>query len=64
MQDGRLRAAGADDAGGDPAADDECEEGTGDTEDRGVTYDKPSEIPISKGGEVEDEAIPRKAFKR
>lgn len=35
-----------------------------DTEDRGVTYDKPSEIPISRGGEVEDEAIPHKTTKR
>jgi putative nucleotidyltransferase with HDIG domain len=31
-----------------------------DSEERGVTYDRPSEIPISKGGEVEDEAIPHK----
>ncbi|MGH9903165.1 MAG: HDIG domain-containing metalloprotein, partial [Pyrinomonadaceae bacterium] len=28
-----------------------------DTEERGLGYGKPSEIPISKGGEVEDEAI-------
>jgi hypothetical protein len=35
-----------------------------DTEDRGVTYNRPSEIPISKGGEVEDEAVPHKALKR
>ncbi len=35
-----------------------------DTEERGVSYSKPSEIPISKGGEVEDEAIPHKTVKR
>lgn len=35
-----------------------------DSEERGVSYSKPSEIPISKGGEVEDEAIPHKAGKR
>ena len=28
-----------------------------DTEERGVQYSKPSEIPISQGGEVEDEAV-------
>jgi cyclic-di-AMP phosphodiesterase PgpH len=28
-----------------------------DTEERGVHYNKPSEVPISKGGEVEDEAV-------
>ncbi|HEY0077046.1 MAG TPA: HDIG domain-containing protein [Pyrinomonadaceae bacterium] len=28
-----------------------------DTEERGVGYTRPSEIPISKGGEVEDEAL-------
>jgi putative nucleotidyltransferase with HDIG domain len=32
-----------------------------DTEERGVSYSKPSEIPINEGGEVEDEAITRKA---
>jgi hypothetical protein len=32
-----------------------------DTEERGISYNKPSEIPINKGGEVEDEAITRKA---
>ena len=32
-----------------------------DTEERGVTYQKPSEIPISKGGEVEDEAITKRS---
>ncbi|HEY0544609.1 MAG TPA: HDIG domain-containing protein [Pyrinomonadaceae bacterium] len=35
-----------------------------DTEERGVSYSRLSEIPISKGGEVEDEAIPHKAVKR
>ena len=35
-----------------------------DSEERGVSYNKPSEIPISRGGEVEDEAIPRKVGKR
>ncbi|MGH9941151.1 MAG: HD family phosphohydrolase [Pyrinomonadaceae bacterium] len=28
-----------------------------DTEERGVSYSRPSEVPISKGGEVEDEAV-------
>jgi hypothetical protein len=28
-----------------------------DTEERGIHYNKPSEVPISKGGEVEDEAV-------
>jgi putative nucleotidyltransferase with HDIG domain len=31
-----------------------------DSEERGITYSKPSEVPISIGGEVEDEALPRK----
>jgi len=35
-----------------------------DSEERGVTYSKPSDIPISRGGEVEDEAIPRKVGNR
>ena len=35
-----------------------------DSEERGVTYGKPSEVPISRGGEVEDEALPRKVSKR
>ena len=35
-----------------------------DSEERGVSYSKPSEVPISRGGEVEDEAIPRKVSKR
>lgn len=32
-----------------------------DTEERGISYSTPSEIPINRGGEVEDEAITRKA---
>jgi len=35
-----------------------------DSEERGVSYSKPSEVPISRGGEVEDEALPRKVSKR
>jgi cyclic-di-AMP phosphodiesterase PgpH len=35
-----------------------------DTEERGISYAKPSEVPISEGGEVEDEAITRKTAKR
>ena len=35
-----------------------------DSEERGVTYTKPSEVPISRGGEVEDEALPRKVGNR
>src|SRR5687767_12045490 len=35
-----------------------------DSEERGVSYNKPSDIPISRGGEVEDEAIPRKVGNR
>jgi putative nucleotidyltransferase with HDIG domain len=35
-----------------------------DSEERGISYSKPSEIPISRGGEVEDEALPRKVGKR
>lgn len=31
-----------------------------DSEERGVSYSKTSEIPINKGGEVEDEAVTRK----
>jgi hypothetical protein len=31
-----------------------------DTEERGVSYKTPSEVPVNKSGEVEDEAIPRK----
>jgi putative nucleotidyltransferase with HDIG domain len=35
-----------------------------DSEERGVTYSRPSDVPISRGGEVEDEAIPRKVGNR
>jgi len=35
-----------------------------DSEERGISYSKPSEVPISRGGEVEDEALPRKAGRR
>jgi cyclic-di-AMP phosphodiesterase PgpH len=35
-----------------------------DSEERGISYSKPSEVPISLGGEVEDEALPRKVSKR
>ena len=35
-----------------------------DSEERGIGYSKPSEVPISRGGEVEDEAVPRKVSKR
>jgi putative nucleotidyltransferase with HDIG domain len=35
-----------------------------DSEERGVSYSKPSDVPISRGGEVEDEAVPRKVSKR
>ncbi|HEY8226978.1 MAG TPA: HDIG domain-containing metalloprotein [Pyrinomonadaceae bacterium] len=31
-----------------------------DSEERGVAYSKPSEVPINRSGEVEDEAIPRR----
>ena len=34
-----------------------------DTEERGVSYSRTSEIPINKAGEVEDEAIPRETTK-
>ena len=34
-----------------------------DTEERGVSYTRTSEIPINKAGEVEDEAITRGAGK-
>src|SRR3977135_469438 len=34
-----------------------------DSEERGVTYRRPSEIPINKSGEVEDEAVSQKAAK-
>jgi putative nucleotidyltransferase with HDIG domain len=35
-----------------------------DSEERGISYGKPSEVPISRGGEVEDEALTRKTVKR
>jgi cyclic-di-AMP phosphodiesterase PgpH len=35
-----------------------------DSEERGISYSKPTEVPISRGGEVEDEAVPRKVSKR
>ncbi|MBD0371635.1 MAG: HDIG domain-containing protein [Pyrinomonadaceae bacterium] len=35
-----------------------------DAEERGVSYSRTAEIPINRGGEVEDEAIERKAVKR
>ncbi|HEY2963051.1 MAG TPA: HDIG domain-containing protein [Pyrinomonadaceae bacterium] len=35
-----------------------------DSEERGISYSKPSEVPISRGGEVEDEALPRKVGNR
>jgi cyclic-di-AMP phosphodiesterase PgpH len=34
-----------------------------DSEERGIGYSKPSEVPISQGGEVEDEAVTRKVAK-
>jgi len=34
-----------------------------DSEERGVSYRRASEVPISKGGEVEDEALPPRAAK-
>ncbi len=34
-----------------------------DSEERGIAYNRPSEVPISQGGEVEDEAMPRKVAK-
>lgn len=35
-----------------------------DSEERGVSYSKLSEVPINQGGEVEDEAVTRKVVKR
>jgi cyclic-di-AMP phosphodiesterase PgpH len=35
-----------------------------DSEERGITYSKPSEVPINEAGEVEDEAISRRMAKR
>jgi cyclic-di-AMP phosphodiesterase PgpH len=34
-----------------------------DSEERGLGYQKPSDVPVSKGGEVEDEAVPRTVAK-
>ena len=35
-----------------------------DSEERGISYSKPSDVPISRGGEVEDEALPRRVSNR
>jgi len=35
-----------------------------DSEERGVSYNKLSEVPINEGGEVEDEAVSHKIAKR
>ncbi len=35
-----------------------------DSDERGMSYSKPSKVPISRGGEVEDEAVRRKVGKR
>lgn len=35
-----------------------------DSEERGITYSKPSDVPINKAGEVEDEAVSRTVAKR
>jgi putative nucleotidyltransferase with HDIG domain len=35
-----------------------------DSEERGISYSKPSEVPISRGGEVEDEALPRRVGRK
>jgi putative nucleotidyltransferase with HDIG domain len=35
-----------------------------DSEERGIGYSTPAEVPVSRGGEVEDEALPRKVGKR
>lgn len=35
-----------------------------DSEERGISYSKPSDVPISRGGEVEDEAVTRRVSKR
>jgi len=35
-----------------------------DSEERGVSYGSPAEVPINKSGEVEDEAVTRKVAKR
>jgi hypothetical protein len=35
-----------------------------DSEERGISYDKASDVPINEAGEVEDEAISREVAKR
>ena len=35
-----------------------------DSEERGISYQKAADVPINKAGEVEDEAVSRKAAKR
>jgi putative nucleotidyltransferase with HDIG domain len=35
-----------------------------DSEERGISYSKPSDVPISLGGEVEDEAVPRRVSRK
>jgi putative nucleotidyltransferase with HDIG domain len=35
-----------------------------DSEERGISYSRPAEVPISQGGEVENEAVLRKTVKR
>jgi hypothetical protein len=35
-----------------------------DSEERGIGYRRPAEVPISQGGEVEDEALPRRSSQR
>ena len=35
-----------------------------DSEERGINYNKLSDVPINEAGEVEDEAVTRKAVKR
>jgi hypothetical protein len=35
-----------------------------DSEERGITYSRASDVPINESGEVEDEALSRKAVKR
>jgi hypothetical protein len=35
-----------------------------DSEERGITYGRPSDVPINEAGEVEDEAVTRKVAKR
>lgn len=35
-----------------------------DSEERGISYSRPADVPINEAGEVEDEAISRKVAKR